>query len=1123
MKKRLVIALTLTLAALIMAGGALADDGKKVMKRMSHEGNPPVYEGYELLNEHAFIHMMRFYVPAQAANGTVVPVDYYNVDETLVDSRDLAKPLIGVYLNGPVEEVEGVGFVGHGKREAFGAISLDDGVTWKNTNLSESADLTSQTRDDDVYRPDIPLFHTEDDDSGAYPGDVVNIFHAVADNKVLVAWPSRFCSQGQPNYSLDADDEDTMARRAAIAAHLGIDLATASADDLYLVDMYRVAGQQGSIDYAEDKWEQNHVVGEVPFNCVWTARGELVDGDDPRTDATESSYMRWFKAERLTSGRRDANRIEVKAVPGAGFAMTWQEDPDGLRPGQGEGPGEGWSGAIGNSGTDIWYSYIDWEDFDLVQDPNDETGATLMTFANYTALTATDADVTQKPKPFVPMSMPMPITDNAKCNPENPAPYCWGSALQDGEAAVPAPTDSLGTVLDPLAYGLKDMCADLVDIPTGPNAELKPICITEDGIPLVGNSASTRARLNLFGYASAWATTNTIQGGIDSSFIDNAFAIVQVEEDKGLGRASYLKDPETGLPTETICPDDADEKDCVAWDIGKNQRYHSFSMSLTDDLADDDQDGLIANLTFPGHLLNQPEVDWTTGAFIPPLNTSEIWDFGDYNFEIYNTEIARRGSLLAQDIYKVHKDTSDAKSGLVVLPTWKQGQMNQGGPADVMARRIVMKDNWKLSRDGNPYAFRNLDCKTWAKEAADNPYYPGGVCLDPAVNLSGTIPDTAVDSQTGEAVMAPYVLADGTSSINPILQGIVQGEGDTTKILTWHQCPSNYTVLTDSGGTTIVECTATDSTLDDQSWYNPLDVAKGHRGFLDGDFVMLLYAWSPNWRLNTVGHDRYELYIRRSFDGGDSWTTLPSNYKHWDGSTWNGDGTVVCETYRTADQQQQGDSTEPHVCYEYGAGANEQARNVTQHQSMRTTTLDPRYAATPPSLNAELFQLSYGVPGYTSGGDSEDLRDPSRYFVVFETGDNTTTEFGEAEPLDLYYSRAVNFGDDYQVWAEDDLSVCYPSDPHDDDKVATELVGSGFCNEFDKMESGTPGLEASEASLTANPGGEFLYGVWSQELLDEDTGDLLESDAMARRVWWIDGYVSETYGWDFGQGPSADQ
>jgi len=150
------------------------------------------------------------------------------------------------------------------------------------------------------------------------------------------------------------------------------------------------------------------------------------------------------------------------------------------------------------------------------------------------------------------------------------------------------------------------------------------------------------------------------------------------------------------------------------------------------------------------------------------------------------------------------------------------------------------------------------------------------------------------------------------------------------------------------------------------------------------------------------------------------------------------------------------------------------------------------------------------------------VRNPSRFFVVYETGDNTTTSEGEPEPLDLFYSRAVNFGDDYQVWAEEtDLSVCYPSDPHDDTDpdtgVPAELIGSGFCNEFDQMEQGTPGLEASEASLTANPGGQFLYGAWAQLYHDPDTGEI-ESDAMARRVWWLDGYISEIYGWDFGQG-----
>ncbi len=71
--------------------------------------------------------------------------------------------------------------------------------------------------------------------------------------------------------------------------------------------------------------------------------------------------------------------------------------------------------------------------------------------------------------------------------------------------------------------------------------------------------------------------------------------------------------------------------------------------------------------------------------------------------------------------------------------------------------------------------------------------------------------------------------------------------------------------------------------LKDQSWYNPLDVAKGHRGFIDGDFVMFLYAWSPNWRLNAKGNDRYDLYVRRSFDGGETWQTTPSSFVASDG------------------------------------------------------------------------------------------------------------------------------------------------------------------------------------------------------------------------------------------------
>ncbi|MBK5941988.1 hypothetical protein CCR96_22650 [Halochromatium roseum] len=1082
-------------------GVAFADDGALVRKSMAPApGNAPsVPAGYIPEAEHAFIDMMKFYVPMQAADGTVAPIEYNNIDDVLVETRETAKPLVGVYIYGPSEGVEGVGFVGHGKREVYGAVSLDDGLTYKVTNLSESADLTSSN----VIRDDVPLFANTE---YAYPGDVINVFQATAGNKTLAVWPSRYCSGGSPNYSLPSNPTKLLAVANSMGIDLGMDPINPtkpSPDDLYLIDMFGVGGQQSSVDYSKDKFEQNQAVGVVPFACLWTARGVLVQGDDPRTGANEQSYMRWFKAERLTSGRRDVNRVEAKCVAGAGCAITWQEDPEGLRGGQGEGPGEGWSGAVANSQTDVWYAYLNWEHFDLVEDPTDDTGGAIIPLAEYENLTAGETTITQKPQVGIPFSMPMRITDNARCNVTNPQPYCNGSAIYDEQVGG----------LNPLDYGMVDMCADTVQIPTGRQGRLSDICVTEYGLPLVGNIAATRPRLGLFGYDSD-----------KDDIVDSAFVVFEAEESKGLGAFGF--DSET---SDTCDPEESDT--CIAFDEGKNLWYYSFNMELTGDNDGNfssklDLDSLLANLGGHGNQLNQPEVDWTRGEFYPVANTASFWDFGDYNYEIWNTEIARRGSLLDQDSGLLAQDIDKAlksKSRLVALPSWKQGIMNQGGPADVMARRILFKvKNWK-PKDGNPYAFRNMDCNEWKygrgkqNGKPENAYYPDGLCMDSAINLSGFIPDTCTDSQ-GEPdnrVACPNVNWEGSttfgkSDTNPVLQG-ADVDANTTKVLTWHQCPAEFSTV--SGAT--LDC-STDGredpndnkgaigTLADQSWYNPLDVAKGHRGFLDGDFVMLLYAWSPNWRLNAVGNDRYELYIRRSFDGGATWTTLPANYKHWDNDQYDGAGTVTCETFRSADTGS-GDIVEPRVCNQYEPGASEQARNVTQLKSMATTTLDPRYAPTMQTITADPFGVGIRDP------EGEDLRDPSRFFIVYETGDNTTTALGEPEPLDLFYSRAVAFGDDYQVWAEEtDLNVCYPSDPHEVTDVPPELISSGFCNEFDQVDEGRPGVEGSEASLEANPSGEFMYGVWAQLDVEADTE---ESDPVARRVWWIDDFISDTNAW----------
>ena len=116
--------------------------------------------------------------------------------------------------------------------------------------------------------------------------------------------------------------------------------------------------------------------------------------------------------------------------------------------------------------------------------------------------------------------------------------------------------------------------------------------------------------------------------------------------------------------------------------------------------------------------------------------------------------------------------------------------------------------------------------------------------------------------------------------------------------------------------------------------------------------------------------------------------------------------------------------------------------------------------------------------------------------------------------------RAEGYGDDYVVWTETDTgfdadptAVCYPSVAYDDASVdGTVVVGSGFCNEFERMNAKSS-THASEANLEANPAGSKLYGVWTQtivEVIDElnKIEETVDSEASVRRVWWIDNYRS---------------
>jgi hypothetical protein len=1153
--KRILLGATATL--LVLTAGVIADDGPMVRKNVS--GTP------DWDTEFATIRMLPLYVAPQTSGGTLLgTIEYLNKDGAVAETREYVRPLIIHYTDGHVDFIdeEGYGgFPGHGKRDAWGAVSLDDGATWKKTNLSNSGDRSS-------IRIKI------DKKWVAYPGDVLRTFTASDGNKVLVTWASKYCGSGSPAYSMTETEQALLATYLEGTGTIEDAAACTDGDPLtpcvYLEDTFGVAGSQGiqsGADLAEDGYP---LVGDYPYSCVWAARGVVL----PPAAEGEPSNFSWFKAERLSSGKRDANRPEAVCVKGAGCVVTWQEDPDGIRPGHGDGPGEGWSGAVAHHQTDTWYSYIDWDDFDLVS--NDGSYGTFygedLTTSGASLAAWLAANPTGSPKAAVPLAIPVRLTDNAMCkNDGTSEPYCY------------ADFDGNGTA---------DFCASSVMVSItvpdeGGNAVPHDVdmCITEDGRLMRGNTASTRARLGLHGYSSACLFD---RDNPDACPIDSAWFYMAYEENKGLG----------DICDDGDCPDEmtteADKRD-----MGKNVWYHTFDMFKPE-------------LVSQGLMLNQPAVypdGWSdpSGLLEPaPLSGYNIYAFredpiyktlaGLDGTTLYQSEISRRPSVISQDWYDA------GPSGLVGFQLWKQGIIRRGGPADIMARRFVMPvgdgectteyeacwmeeecttervcepeyqcvDNTPnpaykpnpscsvkpnqtkcypyLTADGtpthdpqtcgyvevcedvetcenvetcgavpscdgdgyiscepvesctgavdytkNPYDYYNMECTTpggedgggWAFRTdlgqPANPRYVKGLCAAPAINLSSNTILTAETCADAATCLEAFPFSDYFDDLD------MTDALPISKIYTWEQTGPGYgeTVTADNIGN-----------LADTSWANPYDMAKGHRGFLAGDMVMAMYGWTNNWKALTDAHDIVNLYVRRSFDGGLTWTTLPASFTHTNELTYSGDGTTTCEWMGPT-----GSENEYPVCTTYAAGEFEQARNVSQLLGHKVTVLDPRYSPTTRSITTPWVTTSSLPAGFVAPGYLDDTRDPSRFFMIYETGHSSAYDAGEAPPLDLFYSRAVNWGDHYLVWQDEpDTSTCLPS--------ADNLLLAGFCNEFDPLE-GSQYLESGEASVTCSPGGQFFYATWNQWDFDH-AGNEIGADAWFRRVLFLDDYVPGT-------------
>lgn len=860
--RAIIIIMTLLLAATM----AVAEDGELFVRNVS---KTPDWE-----TDHATLRVLYMNVPSSDSSGELVPIEYTDQEEN-VETLNYAQPMVAFYHDGPVEYPEDSGgFPGHGQRDVFGAVSLDDGNTWKRSNLSDSGFRSSFTLRDGT----------------AYPGDTFRLFANSGGDKFLVAWASRYARGGNPLYAMPLEQKQAIADYIATVPGIDADLIFTQAlveddevtDDnfnMYFNDVWGVTGSQKSSDFADEGYPS---VGEVPYACLYTCRAtlEAVDSEgnplarnaDGSLRMDQAQYGVFFRqAERLTSGRRDVHRIEVGVAGGAGFVVTWQEDPDGLRPGEGEGPGEGWSGAVAHHETDVWYSFIDWKLFDAVL----QDGADGQAVADYVSLYDFAGD--GRPAVGVPMSMPVRISDNAMCTPVD----------ENGDA------DEAYVYLDLDGSGTPDLCAGEITLtiqtPQGPESDVT-LCLAEDGRMMRGNTGATRARVNLRGYDSEVD---------DDGKNDSAWVVMAYEESKGLGEEV---DYDPGELIEKV-------------DMGKNIWYHTFDMRNPETVSQ----GMILNqpAVYPegyplvdiSERLNEYPAVTTDGhryRFMDidpdPIYEEYILDNGttvDTGLEstLFQMEIARRFSLISQP-------GSDAgPSGTVALAMWKQGIIRQGGPADVYGRRFAIPeeytdaagitDAFDLATD-NPFDYQCMVADPDDILFADgsNPRYVRGICTAPPLCMSGvslvddlTVSTSSRDGASNSLGATAEQLVDYfpfNEAFDDIDMGSLADDGldSMPKIYEWAQygpdyndgepVPFNITAI-DDGYSADVE-----NSFDDQSWENPYDVAKGHRGYIVGDYIMMLYCWSPNWLANTVGHDNYNLYVRRSFDGGQTWTTLPA-------------------------------------------------------------------------------------------------------------------------------------------------------------------------------------------------------------------------------------------------------
>lgn len=906
----------------------------------------------------AKIELLPVYAPSRRANGEPVELYYnsYTAEGLLeTETRTECKPLVSVFA----EEVEGCeippiyGEENLLARDVYVAISRDEGNTWKRTNLSRSADRSSFTLENGLE----------------YLGDTHKPNIKIQGNQFLIAWTSKYARSGTPTYAISEylkhEGEEILDDNGALILN--------PAYKYYEEDIWGVSGPQRSKDYTKEGYPGV----EIPFSVVWVNRGYI---------DLETGDIVLFKAERLTSGRRDAAQITI-ASSTAGFGVVWQEDPEGLRAGEMAGPGEGWSGATTNHKTDIWYSFIPIGNFRTIDTDYVSNGD-----PQYDEEDPDKGD--GRVKAEVPMSLPIRLTDNEVLNTDNmkidPA-----NLQDDGDGFkklaltdlpsldaegnpvnVPAVSEEEETGNDPLGshtYGYKlkgllwDDTQEYIRFYETVNHQgvTKYVAITVDGRLMDGDTGASRGNLMMQG----------------------KYAVLGYEETKGAGSGPPLHDedkvPEDGSGSETYVPE-----------LGKNVVYHFFDFNQPVKVAG-------------GEILNPQEVDAEGNPvyLVEEDGVTQILDYLGNPVPAY--ENARRPRFLIQGL--VPAQASASKTSMVTL--YKMGEDGKGRPSDIIMQR------WDITK----YDSTNHP----------NPYDTFYLERDSAM--------AADDGYAGE------FFYQNISSVTPLaVEEFINDAGkEEVKLLKWSQSEEN---LDDQ--TTVYSGVGLDG------WDN--DDARAHRGFLRGDFLAVAYTWTSNWTAARNGNDVYNLYIRRSFDGGKNWTTDPK-----------GSGITASQIYRHETTYEGEEDMHYEETYFVAAGEFEPARNVTLLRNNKLTVIEPRLVGVPGTT------LTGGVAKYP-----EDISDPNSFWVTYGTHDNLDRNIpadSEEEPeeggqRDLYYSYSTDRGESYYT-----VTKTIPLDSDGNHAGETVTVWDWLAKDTGKVVAAQ-----AECQIRMTPDGSRLYAVWNE-------------------------------------------